>query len=346
MPFEVHAYARPYGAGTEGGDRVAASYVPGGVAFLLADMAHHGSRAAASWEKVEEQVERAWCRFLHARGAMGAVEPFAHAVNDACYVSETHLCVTIGTLGVDGLLRAATHGFGVHLLPYGPTGLRWSPAPETLFGLKLGWVPTHAWSGNARGFVGLQRSGIRDLVILSDGFLRDDHREPQETLRRVEALGHEMVGLSAAERLEHVLRLRHGADDASVLTVGRASAPGTASSSQKSARPAVYVVRPTHASVQTLDGERALLASLHGHLREGRVRMVLDLSEQQDQDLIPDWLGYVFQVLARARRLGGDLRFAGLGPRRRYRLDHDLGECVAYRAFPSQEEAVRSYEEL
>ena len=130
-----------------------------------------------------------------------------------------HLALAVGALGHDGRLRFGVCGYGVHVLPSGPLGACESGDEEPGFGLKLGWLSTEEWSGCARGFVGRELYGVSRVVVLSDGFLGEDHRDPQRTLRDVAALGRDCALRRARGAVDLVRALPHANDDATVLAL-------------------------------------------------------------------------------------------------------------------------------
>lgn len=83
-------------------------------------------------------------------------------------------------------MTLANFGYGTHALVRTARGPWWTEA-ESLFGLKLGWL-AGGRAGIERGFVCNQIDDVERVVLLSDGLLEDDHRDPHGTLAGLAAL--------------------------------------------------------------------------------------------------------------------------------------------------------------
>ncbi len=218
-PYRGWAFARPCEPGSTGGDRLAASVTDAGLVFLVADAAGHGARGQRFWDQAGPCVGVHWERLLRTGCALEDLEAFARGLNADLYREGEHLALAVGALGTDGHLRHATCGYGVHALPSGPDGARWPESTEPVVGWKLGWFSTEEWVAAERAFVGRELQGISRVVVLSDGFLGEDHRDTEQTLQTVKDLGRDCARLDARRAVERIRALPHADDDATVLAL-------------------------------------------------------------------------------------------------------------------------------
>ncbi len=171
-PFRVAWYSRPSG-GERGGDRIAAAPDPeGGLRFYVADATGHGELGAGFWRRNAAAFDEAWV-------ARGDLRSFVLGMNDRLAAAGEQLCLAAGRLDPAGGLSFVVHGYGVHVLGAGP--------PVRRFGPKLGWFESSRWGPG--GYVEHVATGVRRVIVISDGWLGDDFADPPATLRLVEAMG-------------------------------------------------------------------------------------------------------------------------------------------------------------
>lgn len=218
-PYRVRAYARPHGGRPHGGDRLAVQATAAGLVFAVADAAGHGPAGQQFWDRWETALAARWRTLCAGPCEIEDLHRFARDVNDELHDAGDHLALAVGALGPHGRLRHAVCGYGVHVLA-SARGSRIGPPPSAAaFGLKLGWFATPEWDGTGRAFVGHERPGVRQVVVLTDGFLGEDHRDVARTLRELGELGATCARLDAGAALDHVRALPHGGDDATVLVL-------------------------------------------------------------------------------------------------------------------------------
>ncbi|MBL4847033.1 MAG: hypothetical protein JKY65_16050 [Planctomycetes bacterium] len=218
-PFRAALFARPYKDGGASGDRVALHVEGARALFLVADAAGHGERGEAFWDRHQAIVMGAWQELLESAGTLPDLRGLGATLNAALHEAGDHLCLSVGVLEANGVLRFANFGYGTHVLPVTTEGSWWREDPAELFGLKLGWLPSPAWNKNPRAFVGHELSDTKSLVSLSDAFLGDDHRDPIATLESLPRLSGACAGLAPAAAVEEARRLPHDDDDATVLAL-------------------------------------------------------------------------------------------------------------------------------
>jgi len=222
--FRVCAYSRPYGGGSRGGDRFRLELGPEGqLCFFMADATGHGEQAAAFWDAYAVDLEPLWRAFVDERQDL---EALGRGFNEALCAHKidavaSQLCMLLGAARPGGALTWANFGYGVHLLPVDADGVWWAE-PSRLFGLKLGWIRGEAWLATERALVSNALTDVRRIVLLTDGFLEDDYRDPLATLAGLRVLGERVASLSLAEADEHLRAIPHEEDDASLVIVDRA----------------------------------------------------------------------------------------------------------------------------
>jgi hypothetical protein len=85
--------------------------------------------------------------------------------------------------------------------------------------MKLGWLDSKRLLSTP-GSLGIREvSDVRQVVLLSDGFLGDAHENPKETLRFVADLAERCSRVDFQEVLPMITALTHESDDASVVVV-------------------------------------------------------------------------------------------------------------------------------
>jgi len=190
---------RPHDGAARGGDMVRVATGAGAALyFALADAAGHGAVGAGLWARHGAFFADLWDSFLAGGGPEAVVDPLdARLVASGC--DGDTLCLTLGRWEPDGRLEFVTCGFGTHALVRTARGPWWTE-PARLFGLKLGWLGPAERKSLGRGLVCHLVEGVDRVVLLTDGVLVDDHRDPERTLaglaamnRRCAALGFEQV---------------------------------------------------------------------------------------------------------------------------------------------------------
>ena len=89
-----------------------------------------------------------------------------------------------------------------------------------IFGLKLGWLAPDAWNRASRAGVVNHAQPVTRVIVMTDGFLPDDHRDVYATLEKVRRLGEVCERLCRDEVIPHVLEAcAHGHDDATLLVI-------------------------------------------------------------------------------------------------------------------------------
>jgi hypothetical protein len=188
----VRSFSRPADGHPRGGDRAAARFDEA-LLFHLADGAGHGARGAAVWEPCERALELAWGEL---KPGLPGLRALAARLNRSLHDAGASACLVAGTLDARGSLRFASLGWGTHALVVTDQG-PWRPAqPVGACGLKLGWLAPRAWEAQERAFVIHEVPAVRRLVLISDGLLEDDHRDPEATWAH---LGELCAGVAEAE---------------------------------------------------------------------------------------------------------------------------------------------------
>ncbi len=229
--WEVRWFLAPHGGAERGGDRFFLSEREGVVWFLLADAAGHGHAAEAFWEVHGEAIHRAFRAMtnaaLESRPPLDRLRQFAADVNESLAgrcrsdALPAHLCASVGVLRQDGVLSWANFGYGTHVLARTANGLAWSK-PERLIGLKLGWLDPKDWNQAPRAFLANDARLVDRVVLLTDGFLPDDHRDIDGTFERLRRLGESCSLLPANQVVPHVLEnCSLGHDDATLPVLAR-----------------------------------------------------------------------------------------------------------------------------
>lgn len=221
-PFAVASYSRPFGGEERGGDRFEVALHPEGkhLLYYLADAAGHGEMGAAFWEAHGARTSELWGELVVAKPGLEALRRFTTALN-AHLNPEAHLCLTVGALSADGVLRFTTCGFGAHTVPIADGRAWWSEDPGHLFGLKLGWVDPPRWAVLPRARVENEVEGVTRVLLFSDGFLEDDHADPVGALERVGALGDASATESQAMVVARFQAIPHDHDDAALVVIDR-----------------------------------------------------------------------------------------------------------------------------
>lgn len=188
--------------------------------FHVADAAGHGAEGEAVWQRHAAAFQAAWGALIASPGDLGDLRAFGRALNSMFHPSDA-VCLAVGALTEHGGLRVANFGFGVHVLASGASGPTWADDPASLFGLKLGWLDAERWEATPRAFVATEATGIRRVMLITDGFLGEDHRDPTATLDEVRRLGEACAALPLEDAASRVTELPHDGDDATVLVVER-----------------------------------------------------------------------------------------------------------------------------
>jgi hypothetical protein len=161
--------------------------------FHLADGAGHGARGAAVWEPCREAFEAAWeCL----RPGAAELRALAVGLNHSLHASGGSACLVAGQLDPRGSLRFAALGWGTHALVVTEEGPWRPPQPVGACGLKVGWLSPSAWEAQPGAFVVHEVPAVRRLVLISDGLLEDDHRDPEATWTHLAEL---CAGVAQAE---------------------------------------------------------------------------------------------------------------------------------------------------
>mgnify|MGYP001307795402 CR=1 FL=1 len=259
MPaLRVHRFSRGADGGAESGDRCWVEQdAQGAVRALLADAPGHGALGEAFWRTQGPTIEvarQAWLvapvgpdplrRFgqevgahLHAAPPAGdaAVPPYLACLLLAWTPPAPHARHAPGPLppgprpsgplppgpGSDPspALHVVTWGWGVHALIETARGPWWPPIEERV-GLKLGWVHPREWERTPRACPIATVRDVRRVLLLTDGFLGDDHRDPQATLETLRAIGEETARRGEEEALEWLVAAHPpGEDDATAVVV-------------------------------------------------------------------------------------------------------------------------------
>jgi len=227
--WDVRWFCSPHGDAERGGDRFIGIESEGDFWFLLADASGHGRPAEALWDAHGGVIHAAFRGAAHAGGRSRSIQEriggFAATVNErlagASWTGEfpAHLCASVGVFNADETSTWANLGFGSHVLALTPGGLAWDE-PERLFGLKLGWLDPEDWSRASRAVVTSEARHVERLILLTDGFLADDHEDVDATLGKLERLGNSCRGLAPDQVVPHVLHeCPHGHDDTTLLVV-------------------------------------------------------------------------------------------------------------------------------
>lgn len=209
--FAAHTFFRPSGA-PAGGDRFGLREGGGGaLEFFHADAAGHGAIGARFWTEHRTAFDRIWA-------GGGCPADLASDLNDALVGRSAHLCLTLGRWEPDGALEFGVFGYGNHAIVRTPVG-PWRPAGRAI-GLKLGWFESARWPPDAR--IVHRVPDARRIVLLCDGFLGDDHRDPPATLALVDSLAERVGDRPAPEVADIVLAAGCvSGDDLSLLVLDR-----------------------------------------------------------------------------------------------------------------------------
>jgi len=216
--------SRPWAGEAPGGDRfVLELSAEGGLCFAVADAAGHGARGNALWERHAAVFAAGWRAFVDGAGFPELFDPLDASL---CEVLEHSLCLTAGRWSPGGALELATCGYGTHALVTTAAGPWWTEA-EQLFGLKLGWFGPERRRELPRGLVRNELVGVERVILLSDGLLPDDHRDPEATLSRLEAANARCASLPPAEVISSLLEEAPTPpeDDQTVVVLERAASP-------------------------------------------------------------------------------------------------------------------------
>jgi len=229
--WELRWLSEPHGGAELGGDRFALIDRDGDLWFLLADATGHGRAGEPLWEAHGEAIHAALREATAVGLASGSpaerISGFAEQVNERLVGAPStdehwpHLCASVGLLTPDGFATWANFGYGTHVLALTPEGVAWND-PDRLFGIKLGWLDSKQWRQAPRAVVLNQARQVERLVLLTDGFLPDDHCDIDATLAKLQAVGESCRSLPRDEVIPHVLtECLYGHDDATVLVVER-----------------------------------------------------------------------------------------------------------------------------
>jgi len=227
--WDVRWLSEPHGGAEFGGDRFVLIDRDGDLWFLLADATGHGRAGEPLWEAHGESIyaalREATAGGLASRSSEERITEFAARVNERLVGASStdehwpHLCASVGLLTPDGSATWANFGYGTHVLALTPGGVAWND-PERLFGIKLGWLDPNQWRRAPRAVVVNQARSVDRLVLLTDGFLPDDHCDIDATLAKLRAVGEPCRGLRRDEVIPHVLtECPHDHDDATLLVV-------------------------------------------------------------------------------------------------------------------------------
>jgi hypothetical protein len=225
-PYRAAAYAQPAGGTARGGDRFGIWLSQSeDLFFYLADAPGHGERGAAFWNMHDKAFQRYWEAFTSARPSSDHIREFARGLNDhLCGEGDRRaafLCLLFGVLLRRGRLLFANCGYGNHALIATAKGAWWPARSGQLFGLKLGWVPNATWDSLEESFVMHDIDGVRRCVLITDGFLGDDHADPEETLKLIQKLAVRCASGPANMVIPILREFPHDKDDATVVLMER-----------------------------------------------------------------------------------------------------------------------------
>lgn len=218
--FRRVSWTRGAGGGVESGDRLRLELDPGGaLRGFLADASGHGAQGEAFWVGQGDLVLGAWSAHLARSPGPEALRELGRELNAGLYTAalETpgagspYLALLALAWLPGGALHLVTWGWGVHALVETAGGTWWPPVEERV-GLKLGWLGPAAWERTSRACPLARLEGARRVLLLSDGFLGDDHRDPAATLELLREIGRETAGRAPEAAIEW-LRATHPPDE-------------------------------------------------------------------------------------------------------------------------------------
>lgn len=178
----------------------------------LADAAGHGEVGEAFWRDHGGPIAAAWGAHPHDLRGLG------RALNAHCHAAG-YLALLAFSWRVDGALSLVTWGWGVHALVETAAGPWWPSFGERV-GLKLGWLPPADWETAPRACPVHQIEGARRVLLLTDGFLGDDHRDPTATYETLRRIGETTAALPLEEVIPWLLSNHPpDEDDATVAAI-------------------------------------------------------------------------------------------------------------------------------
>lgn len=182
--FWSEVFFQPHGGHSHGGDRFdLVDSEPDRLWFYLGDATGHGHQGALFWERYETSFQNYWKQLIQKEPSSNSFAQFVSEINVTLTAEKTpfaQLCLTFGVFMRNGEVFFSTSGYGTHLLA---SRLQHTLiAPETSFGMKLGWLSSSQRARIPNAFIFRHYSEIDRVILMSDSFLGEDHHDPQATL--------------------------------------------------------------------------------------------------------------------------------------------------------------------